>query len=299
MSWAVVAIGAGAAISAGGSYLSSSSKDKKGSAALKQAQGAGAFGRVPEAAEYQPVNFDQVQLDAILGNTRNRQPINNLVQVDNDKITQEALRRARRLVPGYDSMMRTYGAAGSDLLNMKVPFDDVLGIISERNELANTIGVPGAGTINATLKDLGMSRMGALQAGGGILKDMVGMAESISPVSRYETPTRWMVNPTDRINMELNQNQLIQQSEQNANNLEATGDPAAYAQFQLQLAQAGGGSAAGNAMQTGGGMLSMLGSSGALTGGGSSMYPKNTASGARYTGQYNGLPVYRPQVSYA
>jgi hypothetical protein len=118
-----------------------------------------------------------------------------------------------------------------------------MGIVSNRNEMTNALGIPGTGT-NATLKDLGLSQLDAVKAGGGILKDMVGIAETINPVGRRMSPQSMMISPQDRIRMTMEQNQLIQQSDQNKYNLGASGDPTAYAQLQLQLAQAGNDAAA-------------------------------------------------------
>lgn len=276
MSWAVIAVGViGAGASVAGSAMSSSG----GGGSISGEDARKAYGSVPEPAEYQPVDFTKVQIQNILSQGRHLLPMNNLLRENNIETTKQALQRARQTIPGYKDMMRTYGAAGSDLLHMRLPFDDVLGIISDRNELAGTMGIPGtAGP--ATLKDLGLSRVSALQAGGGILKDMVGMAETINPISRHDIPANWMIHPLDRIKLTMDQNQLIQQSTQNKNNLEAAGDPAARAQLELGLAQSGqSGSAAGSALSgvgsilgsVGGGMFSggggSLGSSGSITAG--------------------------------
>lgn len=246
--WAAVI---GGAVSIGGSLLSSSMSGG-GDASISGSQGKAAFGSVPKAAEYQPVNFDQVPMDSIISNARNRQPLYSLVSANNDEVSRQAMNRAKRLIPNYRQLMQTYSSAGGDLLHGQLPYDDVLGIVSNRNELANQLGTPGTGG-PATLKDLGMSRLDAIQKGGGILKDMVGMAETISPISRYDTPASWMIKPIDRVQLEMQQRQLVQQSDQNKNNLEAAGDPAAYAQLQLALAQAGaGGGGAGVGSAIGG-----------------------------------------------
>lgn len=268
-SWVAVV---GGAVSIGGSLLSASMQSDSAGAASSAISGSNAFGSVPKAAEYKPVNFDHVPLDSIIANARNRQPLYSLVGANNDEVSRQAMARAKRFIPNYKSLMQTYSSAGGDLLHGQLPYDDVLGIVSNRNELANQLGTPGTSGA-ATLKDLGMSRLGAIQQGGGILKDMVGMAETISPISRYDSPASWMIKPLDRVQLEMQQRQLVQQSDQNRNNLEAAGDPAAYAQLQLALAQAGaGGGGAGAASAIGGlgQLLPSLFKSGSFGGGGGS-----------------------------
>lgn len=286
---------AGLAVSAAGTAYGVYSQSK----ASKAAEGGGmpgggvfasAFGEVPEAAEYRPVNFKQTQLDTITDNRLALPDIGRLVSGANNIITRDALTRADKLIPSYRASMDAYGRAGNELLNGRLPFEDVLGIVSDRNELANALGTPGAAG-NATLKDLGISRLGAIQSGGGILKDMVGIAETISPINRYMKPQDMMLDPATRIGMEMQQNQLIQQSDQNRNNLEAAGDPAAYAQLQLALAQAGRGSTAGAGSDPIGGYI---GAAGQLLSGFQSLrsqpnYSPTSTGWSGYLGQNAGL----------
>jgi hypothetical protein len=83
----------------------------------------------------------------------------------------------------------------------------VLGIVSDQNELSNSLGIPGTSGA-ATLKELGISRPGAIQSGGGILKDMVNIAETISPISRCMTPQSMFLNPSELIAPSLEPAQL-------------------------------------------------------------------------------------------
>lgn len=240
---------AGAVIGAGTSIYSGMQKDK----AAKSAGGAitaKSAGTVPKAAEYQEVHVGKEQLSTIWDNYKS---LNNSIPLDqrtNAFIDQDAMKRATQFIPGYKSAMDTYGRAGNDLLNARLPFSDVLDIVSNRTDLTNSVGIPGQGGTNATLKDLGLSQLDAVKAGGGILKDMVGIAETVNPVSRRAKPQDMFLDPTERVNWQLQQNQLIQQSEQNKNNLAAAADPAAAMQMQLALAQsgqqAGGGGASGS-----------------------------------------------------
>lgn len=205
----------------------------------------------PEAAQYEPVDFAQTQLDTIFDNTNALPSIKTLVNRTNTFITNDALKRADKLIPGYRSSMTALGGAANDFLLGRVPFEDVLDIVGNRSALTSSIGTPGTGT-NATLRDLGMSRAGAIQQGSGLLGQMVNIAETVSPRSTYMNPQSMMLNPLDRIRLEMEQNQLIQQSQQNANNLEAIG--------QSNLSPSGGGNPAGAIGAGLGGISNILGS---------------------------------------
>lgn len=297
---AVIGVGVLAAgATAGATYYSN--KKQKDATKAASAQAGQAYGRIPDAAKYKPVNINFEQLEAIFRNQDALPAITGLLKNSNKFITDDALRRASKLIPGYRDAMATYGRAGNDLLNGRLPYEDVLGIVSDRNELTNSLGIPGSG-INGTLKDLGLSRLDGIKAGGGILKDMVGIAETISPIGRNTTPQSFMLSPQERINYGMQQNQLIQQSQQSANNLAASGDPAAYAQMQLQLAQGGQDAAAirsyGSAINSGIGASGTAFAqpnqqqAGSISSTSGNFYPANSWQSSYLSANRTGRPVY-------
>lgn len=174
----------------------------------------------PKAAPYEPIDFGEHQIDTIMGNYDALPYIEGLTKKTNNLITDESMRRAKRLIPGYKSSMKTLGNATGSLLNGQIPYEDALGIVSDRAELANGLGIPGTST-NATLKDLGISRLGALNQGAGLLGNMVSMAEQISPRGGYANPQSMMLQPSQTLPLAMQQAQLEQQSGQNVNNLGA------------------------------------------------------------------------------
>ena len=220
-----------AVIGAGLSAWQMAEQKKK---AAEAAKAGGAFGSVPNAARYQPIDFDKEQLASVMGNFKNLGGINDLVRGTNGMLSRADLDRAKRLIPGYASNMQTQGRNAGQLLNGQLPYDDVMEIVADRGEATNGLGIPGTGT-SATLRDLGLSRLDAIKAGGGIMKDMVGMAESISPINRYSKPSDFFVSPTDRIRMAMEQNGVVQQSNQSANNLAGMGNPSAQAALQMSM----------------------------------------------------------------
>lgn len=307
MSLAVIGV-AGAVIGAGAtaySSYSSSSAAKKSADARVPSKGliAAAAGTVPVAARYKPVDFTKEQLASIDANRTAAQRAGWLTYDTNRMITADALQRISRLVPGYSSSMQKYGAAASSLLGGHLPFNDVMGIAGHAGSLAGSLGIAGTGG-PATLRDLGLSELQGIQTGGSILKDMVGMAETISPRAGYMTPQQMFVSPSDRIRNQLEQHQLVQQSDQNANNLAAEGDPAARLQLGLQTSGAlsgyTGGSPGTGALVSGIG--SLAGSLSGLGGGGGglgSILGAGGAGGSSGTGGFSSIAQAGAAAPYA
>lgn len=236
------AIIAGVAAVASTAYTVYSTEQAKSDAEAQRQQAMGQLegnplGEVPEPALYEPVDFNASQLAAITGNRDALPFIRELLSQSNNFVTKDALRRADKLIPNYSKSMATLGDSTLDLLGGRLPFDDILDIVSDRAEVGGGLNIPGVSS-GATLKDLGISRLDALGKGAGLLGQMVSLAETISPRSTYGKPSDFFMSPTDRIRLEMEQNILKQQSQQNANNLAAAADPNQVAQVQLGLGQA-------------------------------------------------------------
>lgn len=328
MSMAIVGV-AGAVVAAGsaayGAYSKGEAeKDAANSRVPSDSLIARAAGTVPKAAEYMPVDFSKEQLAGIGANQGALQSAIDLSRGTNNFLTNDALRRISKMVPGYSAAMQKMGMNANNLLSGRLPFNDVLGIAGDQSGLTASLGIPGtAGP--ATMRDLGLSELQGIQAGGGMLKDMIGMAEAINPIGRSLTPQSMFVAPTDRLKMTMEQNQLVQQSNQNKNNLEAQGDPEARLRLGLQTSGALSGYTGPDpgmtAINTGigslgsmaagmGGMGGMggggggMGGLGSLFGGGGGAGGQPNASGFFNTqaGAQNyysrGASGYSPQVAY-
>lgn len=181
-------------------------------------------GETPEAALYQPVDYGDVQQQTLLGDYNNLDAMGWVSSKANNLLSQQDMRRAGKFIPGFKSIMQTQAANTADLVNGRLPYDDVLQIAGNSNQLANAMGTPGTGA-PGTLRDLGLSQLSGIQAGQGLLQGMVGIAEQVSPVARYSRPQDFLLTPSQTIPWEIEQQQLIQQSTQNANNLEAGVSP--------------------------------------------------------------------------
>lgn len=196
------------------------------------------IGDKPKAAEYKPVDFSGEQLATIQQNIHNLNAANDLSKWTNADITQNDITRASTLIPGYKQLMQQLGADAAPLLKGELPYEDVLGIVGNRANQVGGINI--AGTAGpATARDLGISRLDAINQGKGLMQSMVQTAEQVSPVGRQVTPAQSFVSPLDRIRLAMEQNQTIQQSDQNKYNIEASVSPTQYAQQILGLGLAG------------------------------------------------------------
>lgn len=268
--WAAV-IGAGASLAGGAIAGAGAEKGQKGAAAAR----AGAFGDAqsflsrmagggmgsleemfgskldPEAFLYHPVDITQSQLDTIQGNIRAFPSALQLTNSVNPSIWRNDLNRIRELMPTYDDSRDLFLGATKSLLAGQLPFQDVEDIVSNRSGISGMLGTPGGGR-NATLRDLGMSRLQATQTGGSMFQQFVQMAEQISPVGAQMRPQQMMFSPQERLNADIEQRALQQQGMASAEMARAMPDPAqnalANAQIGLQFAGLGGNFSGGAGM---------------------------------------------------
>lgn len=260
-------------------------------------------GQVPQAALYEPVDYGDMQAETLLDNYQNLDASNWLTNKANRYLSAQDMRRAERFIPGFKGLMATQSANVNDLLNGRLPYDDVLSIQGNANSLASATGTPGTGG-PGSLRDLGLSQLGGIQTGQGLLQGMVGIAEQVSPIARYSRPSDFFLYPSQTIPWEIEQQQLIQQSQQNAYNLEAGVSPTQMAQNAAALSGASNPlSGVGPAISSIGGALSSPTAFGGIASptalGGYSTYG-GAAAAAPYAGSYTYNPAlggYSPRPS--
>lgn len=255
------------------------------------------FGSVPEAALYNPVpdiNFTKSQSDTIGGNLQNFGLASKLAGQTNAFNLDQSLNRIRTLVPNYDTNLATMGNVTRDLLLGKLPYADVMDITGNRSSLSANLGVPGGAT-NATLKDLGLSQLSAEQSGANMFQQMLSGAQQVMPTSAMTSPSSMFFDPATRASLELNQRgqniqqaELTQQSEQSANNLAASADPAAASLFNLSASMI----PATLGVSTSGNMGAGIANAGSAIGNSLSQYGvmtamQNKANPTSYSGSYN------------
>lgn len=194
-----------------------------------------AFGRVPQAALFDPINLSRSQLDSVRGNQSALSAIDQLTSGANDATLRGDLSRIQQLVPGYQATSQNLGRAASALSAGMLPFEDVQDIVSDRSSSSGALNVPG-GSSPATLRDLGMSRIGAINQGNSLFQSMIAGANAgVSPVSDQMRTGSFFTSPQQQGNLDLQQAQLIQNSDQNANDLAASPDPGSAGRLQLRL----------------------------------------------------------------
>ncbi len=200
------------------------------------------FGSRPEAALFEPIDLTDALIENITDN-RNILPSAdrfadeiNTFTVDND------INRLEQIYPGFQGNLSQVSGVTSDLLHGRLPFDDVLDIVSDRQELSNALGTPG-GSAPATLADLGLRRLDAIDQGANMFQRFINTANQISPLQNQTRPGDLLLTPQQRIEAETQQRVLEQASTQSANFLKASPDPAAASLFnselQAQLVNAG------------------------------------------------------------
>lgn len=256
---AIVAAGAigGAAISSSGASKQQKSASENQKKAFGEAQsyldalGSGKMGDLgdifgtkldPEAFLYHPVDITQSQLDTISGNIKAFPSALELTNMVNPSIWKNDLSRIRSLMPGFDNSRDLYLGSTKRLLSGELPFQDVEDIVSNRSGMAGMLGSPG-GSRNATLRDLGLSRMDAMNQGGSMFQQFIQMAQAISPVESQMRPQQMMFTPQERLQSDILQRSLEQQGMASAAQAEAMPDPAqnalANANIGLNMARLG------------------------------------------------------------
>lgn len=165
----------------------------------------------PEAFAYHPVDLTQSQLDTIQGNIQATPSAVQLTGMVNPEIWKNDLSRIRSLMPGFDNARDTYVGNTQKLLQGELPFQDVEDIVSNRSSTAAMLGTPG-GSRNATLRDLGLSRLDAMNQGASMFQQFTQIAEGISPVQSQMRPQQMFFTPSERAQLDIEQASLMQQA---------------------------------------------------------------------------------------
>lgn len=212
-------------------------------------------------APYAPIDYGAVQGKTIADNRSNLPNILGLTADINNALRADSTFRIEQFAPGFGDNLRTMTNSAKALLGGRLPYSDVMDIVSNRQQLGNTLGTAGTFT-NATLKDLGLSQLQAQQTGAEMMSRITNLVESVDPIGQRSRPQDWTLSPQQTVPLKQADTQfgasydqmeriLKQQSEQNANVLNAAPDPAGRglfgAQFAAQTGTPFGGTGAGGA----------------------------------------------------
>lgn len=128
-------------------------------------------------------------------------------------------------MPQFDAARDSYIGTTRMLQAGKLPFSDVMDITADSSTFAAGGGAPG-GSRNATLRDLGLSRLDAMEKGNSMFAQFMQVAQQISPVEHQMRPQQMFFTPQERAQMDIEQAALEQQGRASAEMARAMPDPA-------------------------------------------------------------------------
>lgn len=195
-----------------------------------------AFGSVPDPALYDPVDSREVIYAAINENLENVPAAERHIQAVNRMNENNDIVRITAFAPEFLHLAHKNSSTIRDLLNGKLPIDEIVNILTDEAEQAALNGRIG-NTGRRTHRSLGITRLRMQDYARKMLDAHVTTAQRVSPVQRQQALQDMLGTPQNRVALALTQAQLIQQSLQNANNAAAAGDPAKLGELQIKVQQ--------------------------------------------------------------
>lgn len=304
-------MGWGIAIAAAAQVYSSESA--KGDAEDQQAErdalisGAGSdvFGSIPETVDWTSVDYNplyenggyaDIQKQTIQGNLANSNDAFKLTGATNQFITNSNRNRIESWAPGFTSNLQLANTQAGQLLAGNVPQDVAQQIASQTAGNEATMGT--AGTSGADMnRNLGLTSLQNIQSGMELLGGVTDITGAVDPLSMQMLPQSMFLSPSDAIQWSINENQFGTETEmQNNENqyaadvnnslLEASADPTASGQFQLQYANTTPSASSGSSSQSYAAIASALSSYFGKSGG-STGYSGGTGTNGTYGSGYN------------
>jgi len=208
------------------------------------------FGGQPEAAsftpiKYEPIDYGDQQIDTLKENAAAFPDIKALLDLINQENTSQGIGRIESLSPGFMEGVGSMQDVAASLLRGELPFEDVLDVVRDGQNLRSTLGTPGTHG-PATLRDLGLTRMGAYQSGSEFMARIANLAEQVNPVGRQSYSQDWTLAPAQTVPLKQQdaqfdadfqlQNEIYRyNAEQNALNAKNSPNPVASGLFDLAL----------------------------------------------------------------
>lgn len=195
-----------------------------------------AYPDIPKAALYVPVDPCCEQARTIECNISRTERADDYVRHVNRLHEQNDLSHALSMDPRFLVSLDIQSLSINDLMRGRLPVGDVVEILTDNAEQAALTGRIG-NTRKTTARDLGISKLRAQAAGRREFRESLQwLNTSVSPIERQLDIRNMMLTPQQRIELALNQAQLIQQSLQNKNNAMAMKDPVRLAKLQTRIA---------------------------------------------------------------
>lgn len=194
-----------------------------------------AYPDVPQAIAYEPVVPELMVFDQMVENIRNLPKTSEYIQQVNYLHRANFVARMVQLSPDFLTNVRLTSYQIRDLLEGRLPVGDVVEVMTDTAEMAALTGRIGAG-YKTTARNLGISRLRMQAAGRAAFVEHLAMLNrDVSPISSEASLDQQMISPTNRMNLALQQAQLIQNSLQNAANIAAQKSPHLLAELQTKL----------------------------------------------------------------
>lgn len=191
-------------------------------------------GKRPDFAEFQRIDPGDELSKAARENSGALGDVANLTFDANSLNRIGDAMRFQDLFPGGLKALRNQGQAAASLSAGELPFQDVMGIVRNRAGLAQSLGLAGTQLGGALPRDLGISRLQAIQSGAALSSQGAATLNAISPVTNQLRIQDHLLTGPQQADLALRQNILEQQSEQNRFNLEAAPDPLAQGLLGLE-----------------------------------------------------------------
>lgn len=198
-----------------------------------------AYPEVPVAARYVAVDPQVEQYNAMVSNIINVPKSAEYMIAANHWHRLNFQARAELLSPGFTIHFATYMGQIGTLLAGQLPVDEAVGVTTSVAENAAMLGKVG-NTRMLTSKALGIRRLQIQSLGRDELSRRVDLMQKLSPVEVETTLDDMMIKPERRLQIALEQAQILQNDLQNVNNAIAQKRPHLMAELQtkLQLATA-------------------------------------------------------------
>ena len=188
-------------------------------------------------AMYRPTSLDESLQDVLGANSGQFNAIANLIAQSNQFTTANDMGRIEEMAPGTSRAMESGMGNAASMMAGVIPDDVREQVFANRAGMSAATGAPG-GASSMVARDLGLTSLDMMQQGTSLFGNIVNAAQTISPVNRQMAPAQMMYQPSAGVSLNLEQAQLMQNSQQNAYNLLAAPDPALSMIAQLQATQA-------------------------------------------------------------
>lgn len=215
------------------------------------------FGSRPELGdvEYNPLfksdpGYSNIVSQILSGNVRNLPVASQLTGDISKSISAATRQRIEGWDPSFMTGMNSLYKTRNETLAGRLPYEDALGIASDRGRFANDLGLSGSSGPQIA-KDLGLTRLGLMtETGPNLAANITNILNAVDPVSRHPVPQDYLLRPSEAVPWAIQENQFGAQFDFTKALQEAAfnsmPDPQAAGMFNLKAMHAGFNSGSSN-----------------------------------------------------